>query len=1255
MLSLVLEHIIVPFAVDIVLAAACLCTALANARNDSQMRLPGMSSVASPSPSGEDVAFYEGEGRITMVPTVGWFAAANQLNPRAPEFRPRSVEQTEEEEEEEPEFGPWATEADRDVSSDGMSDDINSYAEVDRSRVEGQRDSATAAAIQNGIQTVLNRRAARGTSGPAPVPPTTSTGRRLPEFKIRGRDLRSLPTHLDPRFRNVKSYSSTWQPRGRAPSDVSPSDFYKPEPEGPIDAWVGDQLHKEPMEFYVDPDCRGSTPGTFADGVMGSCSTTRPSQSVQGDEDEPEEHTASGHLPIPKPDRTNQVGQDPPVPEPVTPAQLTYTEFPHVNEPEQMPVVPVPLGEYIELKEIAEKAKKDAATFEARLEAEFKRLREEMAQSFEGPFSHYGQLSDQEPEQRRRSIQTRTSLPIILSPSLGPQIPCNLLGKSILRRDEKIPTIDTKQPPSELEKKVGLLQRVLEEDAATAGALRDVDIRDLAHGAETGDWSHLSNYQGGALFSTMLQVVANERQDAIELAKKVGRAAVKVVKHDKQPDEKVRAEKELFKSIFDNKFNDFWNEIRPNLSFDKDPLSLSGRRQYPPFYPATGQMPPQPPHNYVKPEFSEIRDELEMILRKMRRFCKQFFSGLGAEELSPEIYDCFLAMCGGSREVLKTLLERKDTKYILVLGFIKRVLFSICLGPGWIWQGYDDNLSGLFSLEHNLFSDEGYKYQRTVALTWRAHRFTQLTYQPWWDHMLDVRVKMVADELYKVLKPMQGEDRSKSGFRQIELFMDLLEIVEIFTKVSAKMYQHEALWSYCFPENGEGFNGANMFSDPQLAADGTPILFCHTPILTYQTPEFGEPYPKSILIVKAECLVTQDLSSPTFRAKLHTNAHEFDIGFRHGRRNATMPNIPYNPRMSTTNDENDAGHSSVNIDPPIIHNRRIFSAEGLFSPEPANPPTLNIRPTRSTPRMSYFGQGNARSNESHNTLQSIPETTVQEPEYHSQYPNVPLGPPQVVPLGPPQVIPLGPPPVIPRSARPPRPPYLPSELPYHAPGLEDTVLMRYAAHRLPGPSGLSDSTRHLQIPNQQPDQSVQRLTQTMRNFQLYDQYEQAARRATAPRNQFGDRITIRHRSAPLLSAAHGALGPDVQRQAMLLRYAIDPNGHLIRTPVKESVGLREADTGFHQTDETEGQQHTSRFGTTQRGASNPNFATFAGRRSNTEMPQRQATHRRDTSDGPQQNVFRRSSPRDDEFPVISFTSTDTNENDENDETLQNPH
>ncbi|KAK6506211.1 hypothetical protein TWF506_011130 [Arthrobotrys conoides] len=806
-LGLILDYIIVPIAGDIVLAIL-LCTAvyIANAfyskAHGSQMRLPGtllleseellQPTVSSPSATDSGVVFYKGDDCIRMISSVGWFAASDQLNPNAPEFYPRNLQQNDEEPEE---FGPWATEADRDVSSDGVSDDINAYAEIHRSRVEGQTNPAIADAIKNGIQNVLNRRAARGTNKPAPPPQVSATGRRLPQFQLHAADLRHLPTHLDPRFRDVKDYASNWQPHGRPPSDVSPSKFFKPIPEGPVDAWVGDQLHKQPMEFYVDPDCRASTPGTVADGIIDTYSTIRPEQSEQGFEDEDEEVCT---WPALSPDRNNESGQD----------------FPYNNEPEQMPVVPVPLGEYIELKEIAEKAKKEAATFKERIEAEFKRLREEMARTFEEPSSHNGQLSDQEPEQRNRPTQTRPrDLPIILSPSLGPQIPSNLLGKSILRRDEKIPTTDTTKPKTRQEKKIDLLRRVLERDAATTGALRDLGIDALAYGAETGNWSYLSPYQGKVLFSTMLQVAADERQASIEFAEQVGRATAKVIKYNKQPDEKVTAEKEFFQNIFESRFNDFWDEIHPNLTFDKDPLALHGHRQYPRFYPATGQMPPQPPHGHVKPEFPGIRDELEMILRKMRRFSRQYFSGTGVDELSPQLYQCLLVMCGGSRDVLNALLQRKDTKHLLVSGFIKRILFSICLGSGWIWQGYDDNLSGLFSLEHTLFTDPAYKYQRTVALTWRAHRFTQLTYQPWWDRMLDTRIKMVADELFKLLGPMQGEDRSKNGFRPVDLFVDLLEMVEGFTKLSAKMYQVEALWSFHFPGNGELFNGARMVWD----------------------------------------------------------------------------------------------------------------------------------------------------------------------------------------------------------------------------------------------------------------------------------------------------------------------------------------------------------------------------------------------------------------------------------------------------------
>ncbi|RVD87311.1 uncharacterized protein DFL_001552 [Arthrobotrys flagrans] len=841
MLDLVFNYTIVPFVVDIVPAVARACTAVTNAFRfkplDSKFQLPGtwplepeelhQLAVASPLPSDEDTVFYEDGDVVMMADTTRWLAAAEEPKPSVGESEPTAEEPEQQfhhttSRQNNEEFGPWVTEEDKDVSSDRISDDISSYTEFNRNRIEGQKIPATVDAIKNGLQNVLNKRAARASNKPAPAPaaPTTPTGRKLPEFKLRTRDLRSLPPHLDPRFRQAKMYTSTWQPSGRGPSDVSPTE---PKPEGPVDAWVGDQLHKQPIKFYVDPDCRGSTPGTVAAGLPDSNSSIKPTQSVQENEEEEEERRPLDDIPMP--DHANEAAPVDeggpsqvdkgklPVRDLVTPVRSTYEELPGDNGPENMPVIPVPLEEYIQLKEIADKAQTDSANFEARLEEEFKRLREEMVQQLEGRSSHHGQLSDQESEQHRRPAQTRT-LPIALSPSLGSQIPCNLLGKSVLRRGENIPTkVETKQPLSELDNKVELLKRVLEKDAATVGALRNVDVGALAHGAQTDQWDQLTNAQQAALFSTMLQVAAKEQQDAIELAEKVGRATVKVLTNNKRPDEAVKAERDLFKNIFDKRFDDFWHVIRPNLSFDKDPLALYGRRQYPPFYPATGQMPPKPPRDHVKMEFAQIRDELEMNLREIRRFSKQFFSAPGAEELSPEMHEYLLGMCGGSREVLKNLLQNKETKCLLVSGFLKRILFDICLGTGWIWQGYDDNLSGLFSLEHTPFSDPAYKYQRTVALTWRAHRFTQLTYQPWWDHMLELRIKLTADEIYKLLRPMLGEDRTKLEFRQVEPFMDLLEIVEIFSKLAAKMYEQEALWSFYFPGNGEGFEGTTMVLD----------------------------------------------------------------------------------------------------------------------------------------------------------------------------------------------------------------------------------------------------------------------------------------------------------------------------------------------------------------------------------------------------------------------------------------------------------
>ncbi|KAK6524742.1 hypothetical protein TWF281_011642 [Arthrobotrys megalospora] len=730
-----------------------------------------------------------------------------------------------------PEFESWATEGEE-GGSDSSSDSFGVGVDLGRSRAKNRGSSAVADAIRRGLQNALNKRAARGSGQPA-----AADSRAKPEFKLRTADLRSLPRHLDPRFRGKKIYAPGWQPAGRPPSDMSPTEFYERR-EGPVESWVGDQ--DQQMELYVDPDCRDRTPATFAEGLtesngtiiapslgpgqtqderqplgdlpppvtpVGASQAVHTDEAVQADESVPpgivDQHHEAAQSPagaeINIPTSENQ--EDPVQP---TLAEPSATE-------KSLTMVPVPLEEYVRLKEIAVNAEKAAATFETRLEQEFKRLRDEMSQMA----NLSGQLSDPESENRRPCVQKRV-LPIALSPSLGSQIPSSLLGRAILRRDDDTAKLRAPQPDmtlSELDKKIRTLQRLLDKEPAAADALKGVDLAQLAIGTDTGEWDGLNKDQQALLFSTMLQVAAKDSLEAIELAEKVGRTTVKVVTKTKKPDQALEAERDWFKKLLGDKFDEFWNEIRPNLSFDKDPLAFWNRRIYPPFYPATGQMPPKPSKKHIKMEFPQIRDELEMILREIRRFSKQFFSSPGNEDLSPEMHEFLLGMCGGSRELLRALLKNEDMKYLLISGFIKRVLFNICLGTGWIWQGYDDNLSGLFSLERNLYHDPGYNYQRTVALTWRAHRFTQLTNQPWWEHMLELRIKLVADELYKLLRPLQGENRSKNEFRQVEVFIDLLEIVEYFSKLSAKMYEHEALWQYRFPERGEEFDRANMVWD----------------------------------------------------------------------------------------------------------------------------------------------------------------------------------------------------------------------------------------------------------------------------------------------------------------------------------------------------------------------------------------------------------------------------------------------------------
>ncbi|RVD87310.1 uncharacterized protein DFL_001551 [Arthrobotrys flagrans] len=374
-----------------------------------------------------------------------------------------------------------------------------------------------------------------------------------------------------------------------------------------------------------------------------------------------------------------------------------------------------------------------------------------------------------------------------------------------------------------------------------------------------------------------------------------------------------------------------------------------------------------------------------------------------------------------------------------------------------------------------------------------------------------------------------------------------------------------------------------------------------------------------------------------------------------------MPNVPFNRRITgNANNESAPGPSSANTDTrppiPVIQDRRAFTAQEPFNGGYANAPISEIRPTRSTPRMSLFGQGDARSLESYNTLQSIPGMEVRGPEHHVQYQGYPMAPPQVIP-GPPQVAQLGPPYVIPRSAMTTE---FPHGLPYNPSGLDDTVPMRHAANNppgpqfIPGPPGLPGQPH---VPKQRADNSFQRLTQTLRNFQLYDQYEQAARQlqqSTVPGNPFGPN-GVRRYSTPHLPT-HASLGLELQRRMTSLRYAIDPTGQLIRTLVKVPVGLPEAGMGFHHTQTNAvGNQQGADFAAAnaaQRGPPNPGFGIFTGTRLYNAPPQRQASQPRGTTESPPPNAFRRSGSQG-EFSI--YNSTDTNENDENDENFQHPH
>ncbi|KAK6331893.1 hypothetical protein TWF718_002431 [Orbilia javanica] len=389
-------------------------------------------------------------------------------------------------------------------------------------------------------------------------------------------------------------------------------------------------------------------------------------------------------------------------------------------------------------------------------------------------------------------------------------------------------------------------------------------------------------------------------------------------------------------------------------------------------------------------------------------------------------------------------------------------------------------------------------------------------------------------------------------------------------------------------------------------------------------------------------MVLEPPSSPAIRAirtDTQLDAREYGIGIRHGGRGiSTMPNIHYN--RQTVGNTNEQIRPPANPAPPAVQDRRAFSAEEPFASRLANAQTTEIRSTTNNLRMPKFGQGDARAFENYNTIQNVQQNEHRSSDYQIHYPVRHLGPPQVVPDF--------------------------VRFPERGPPNQLGALMPHIGNYLPGPSGPLAPPGQLHLPNVSIDDASNHLTQPVRNSRPYDEYDSARQRLEPrdPRNPHGHG-TLRQHSAPHLSN-YAPFDPEIEMRARYPPYAIDPTGHLNNTPTKGQVRPREAGLGFPRINEFRGPYQDSLaagpyqggFATgpyhgglvaAQNGPSYPDFATLSGGRSfNNFSPTRgggmQQTER---SESPQATVFRRSPSSESRLPSITYTSTDTNENDEN--------
>ncbi|EWC47186.1 hypothetical protein DRE_03555 [Drechslerella stenobrocha 248] len=518
-----------------------------------------------------------------------------------------------------------------------------------------------------------------------------------------------------------------------------------------------------------------------------------------------------------------------------------------------------------------------------------------------------------QPSRDANQNNVRRDMPFALSPTLDAQVYCRPPPQDDQRtyasfRPNHHPAVMIPPPDfaagherqhSAYQLRKRFLDDMTSQDTPDARFLARLDTEVLARGITMDEWSRVPPLQRHALFEAIFRIAVNEYFSADDVFGQLVDATVSVVHKRNRSEENVAMEKEWLFNTVPFSFAEGWKSLRPDVNFDRDPLALWSPRVFPRSYPASGQLPPPPSPSHSPLSLPQVASELAMILKEIRQYAHRYYTGANPYVLQGDGAEFLLQMCGGSIETIRKLANSPACRYLFVAAFIKRVLFNVCLGSGWFWQGLCETLSGLFEIERDLYTDPGYNQMWYQTVEWRAHRFTQFVEQPWFEPLiLERRSKRLADKIHEVLEPLQGRDSKGLFHRNHEVYNDLQELVECFARLAGKMYEKKAMWPLRFPQCNEPFSRLAMFSVPQWVGDGTPLVLAHTPILHCQTPQRGTPNLVDQPIVKAECLLSHDIFEAKDCQSLIAGGRQLGTRGR-VRKIATMPALGSNYYVPT--------------------------------------------------------------------------------------------------------------------------------------------------------------------------------------------------------------------------------------------------------------------------------------------------------------------------------------------------------------------